>query len=236
MTCASSLALLALTAVAAAPPERLSADLAATLKDLLLGALPDPLFEDAKHWNLQRPNFRGQVKNDGRWWKLRVQSRDPANRLAVQVRDLQPAGKNRQTFSVLVNLDAAIFLERQTWLRGVRLYSGSTRARVKLHLNLACEVVTRLETPKGSFLPDVILRVRVLRSDFRYGELVVEHTAGVGGEAAEVIGETALSLVRQIKPSLERRMLDKANAAVVKAGDSKEVRIGLGGVGRDKKK
>jgi hypothetical protein len=45
-----------------------------------------------------------------------------------------------------------------------------------------------------------------------------------------------MKLVKQVKPSLERRLLDKANAAIIKAGDSKEVRIGLGGVSREKKK
>src|SRR5262245_30609483 len=236
MTRALSIALLALTIVAAAPPERLSATLSGTLKDLLLDALPNPLFEDAKHWNLQHRNLFGNLKNDGKWWKLRVEATAPKYRLQVEVRDLQPAGKNRQTFTVLVHMDAGILLERQTWFNGLRLYSGSTRARVKLHLNLACEVVSRLETPKGSFIPDMILRASVPKSEFRYGDLVVEHTAGVGGEAAEVIGETVMKLIKQVKPSLERRLLDKANAAIIKAGDSKEVRIGLGGVSREKKK
>ncbi|NBO92116.1 MAG: hypothetical protein EBV06_07340 [Planctomycetia bacterium] len=225
----------AMVGLGAAPPERLSADLALTLKDLLLGALPTPLYEDAKNWNLQRKNLRGQLKNDGKWWKLRIEARDPATRLVVQVRDLQPGGKNRQTFNVYLTMDAGILLERQTWLSGVRLYSGSTRARVKLQLSLACEVVTRLETVKPALFPDLIMRIRVVHSDFRFQDVVVEHTVGVGGDAAEIIGDTILSLVKQIKPSLERRLLEKANVAVLKAADSRELRIGLGGVSREKK-
>jgi hypothetical protein len=30
------------------------------------------------------------------------------------------------------------------------------------------------------------------------------------------------------RPSLEHRLIDKANAAIVKAGDTKEVRLGIG--------
>ena len=54
--------------------------------------------------------------------------------------------------------------------------------------------------------------------------------------AAVKAGDRAavMKLVKQVKPSLERRLLDKANAAIIKAGDSKEVRIGLGGVSRKK--
>src|SRR4051812_3254426 len=122
MTRALSIALLALSIVAAAPPDRLAATLSGTLKDLLLGALPAPLFEDAKHWNLQHKNLFGHLKNDGKWWKLRVEATDPKNRLIVDVRDLQQAGKSRQTFNVHVEMDAKIFLERQTWLNGLRLY------------------------------------------------------------------------------------------------------------------
>jgi hypothetical protein len=33
--------------------------------------------------------------------------------------------------------------------------------------------------------------------------------------------------VKQLKPSLERKLLEKGNAAIVKAADSKEVRVSL---------
>lgn len=220
----------------AAPPEKLARDLQVSLRELLLGALPDPLFEDASHWGLQHKNFLGRMKNDGRWWKLKVIAKDPAKRLSVEVRNLKPAGKNRQTFSVHVHQEIGLFLERQTWLSGFRLFSGSTRARAQIYINLNCEIVTRLETPKGSILPDVVIRIRVLSSDFRYDDVVVEHTAGVGGDAAEIIGDVMLGIVRQVKPSLERRLIDRANAAIVKAGDSKDIRVGLGGVSRSDSK
>jgi hypothetical protein len=127
-----------------------------------------------------------------------------------------------------------IVLERQTWLRGVRLYSGSTRARVKISLSLACEAVTRLETPKGATLPEVVFRFRVINSFLHYEDLVIEHTAGVGGDTAKYLGELVLSIIKQVKPSLERKLFERANAAILKAGDSKEIRIGLNGVSRSK--
>ena len=35
-------------------------------------------------------------------------------------------------------------------------------------------------------------------------------------------------MVKQMRPSLEKDMLEKANRAIVKAGDTKEVKLGLG--------
>ncbi|MFQ3592996.1 MAG: hypothetical protein SNJ82_07375 [Gemmataceae bacterium] len=208
--------------------------LAAQLKELFLGVLPDPLYEDSSHWGRQERNLRGQLKNDGRWWKLRLEGRQLPNGLSVRIEDLQPGGKNRQTFSLYIDLMTNVLLERQTWLKGVRLYSGSTRARVKIQLSLACEIVSRLETPKGAMLPELVFRFRILNSFLSYDDLVVEHTAGVGGDTAKYLGELVLSIIKHIKPSLEVKLFERANAAILKAGDSKEIRIGLNGVSRGK--
>jgi hypothetical protein len=56
---------------------------------------------------------------------------------------------------------------------------------------------------------------------------VTEHVAGVGGELAEWIGDAGHNLMKHIKPSIEHHLLEKANAAIVKAADTKEVRISL---------
>jgi hypothetical protein len=97
---------------------------------------------------------------------------------------------------------------------------------VRLRLTLDCEAQTHIE--KGaSWLPDAVFRLRVLKSDFRYDNLVVEHTAGVSGEAAKVLGDAVISGMHRWKPSLERNLVAKANAAIVKAGDTKEVRVSL---------
>jgi hypothetical protein len=122
--------------------------------------------------------------------------------------------------------DANVLLERQTWKLGVRLYSGSTRARVRFRLTLNCESETRLEKNR-SWMPDAVFRLRVLKSDFRYDNLVVEHTAGVSGEAARLLGDVMISTVHQVRPGLERKLIEKANAAIVKAGDTKEVHLSL---------
>ena len=44
---------------------------------------------------------------------------------------------------------------------------------------------------------------------------------------AKVLGEVMLGAVKAAKPNLERELAAKINAAVVKAGDTKEVRVSL---------
>ena len=215
--------------VAAAPPERAtpeeSAAFAGQMRTLVLQLLPDPLFTDDKKWNLQKKGPGGRPHNDGRWVKIRIAHKDIDRSLKLTVDDMVKE-KARKTFTINLSFDAQVDLERQTWKAGLRLYSGSTRARLRVKMALNCELLTRVEK-STSWLPDMIVRLHVLSSSFGYDDVVVEHTAGVGGDAAKVLGELMLGIVKQAKPSLERKLIEKANAAVVKAGDTKEVRVSL---------
>ena len=80
-----------------------TAALAASLRGLLIESLPTPLYEDTSHWGQQRlvagrtrwrgkganvhPEVEQVLKNDGRWWKVRVTASRPASTLALDVRD-----------------------------------------------------------------------------------------------------------------------------------------------------
>src|SRR5262249_36488544 len=121
---------------------------------------------------------------------------------------------------------AQIDFTQQIWERGIRLYSGSTKARMKVWIALKCEVSTRTE--KKGLLPDLVFRLHVASADLKYSGLDVVHTAGVGGDAAKYLGEALHSTLSTLSPNLERDLLAKADAAIVKAGANKEVRVGLG--------
>jgi hypothetical protein len=227
----------ALAALAGNPTDAL----AGTLRGLLLQELPTPLFQDASHWGRQRDVARGlrrfsrgraddaddprELKNDGLWWRVTVTAPNAADSLVLDLRDVRQMEPGRMTFTAFVSFDTDAEYERQRWNAGRRLYSGGVRARARVKLTLDCEAVTRLES--GKLLPEAVFRLRVLRSDFRYDNLVFEHVLGVGGEAARLLGEAAHASVNQWRPSLERRLTEKVNAAIVKAGDTKEVRLGL---------
>jgi hypothetical protein len=217
-----------------------TAALAGNLRALLLDSLPTPLFEDHKHWGLQKPvrrvHWRGKglrvhpeavevPENDGRWWKVEVTAVNPRDTLVLDLRDLSMPEQGRMLFATFVAFDTRVDFDRQTWHAGTRTYSGSVRARMRVRLTLRCEATGTLQTK--DFLPEAVVRLRVLQADLGYDNFVVEHIVGVGGELAKVLGEAAHASLKQWRPSLERDLLARAGAAIIKAGDTKEVRIGV---------
>jgi hypothetical protein len=221
----------------AAPAPAETEALAKALRGLLLQHLPDPLVQTAPGWGHQKEvtvggRLRGApvkaMRNDGHWRRLTVRAKNPAHTLALGVKDAAYPEPGRVTFTALLGLDCGLKFEQQLWRHGARLYSGETRARCRAALALKCEVTSRTEPKPGSLLPDVVFRVRVTDAQFFYDGLVVEHTAGVGGDAARLLGDAVIQAVKKVKPDLERDLLARANAAIVKAADTKEVRVSLG--------
>ena len=203
-----------------------TAALSGNLRALLLENFPDPLFEDAKNWGRRKENLRGKLRNDGHWTRVRISGKNLPDTLVVDLRDLVQPGGGVTTFRLFVSFDAVVLYEQQRWRLGARTYSGSTRARCRVRLTLDCEALTKFEKGK-KLLPDAVFRLRVVKSDLNYDNLVVEHTAGVGGEVAKVMGDAVVGGMRQWKPSLERNLRERANAAIVKAADTKQVRVNL---------
>ncbi|MSR52633.1 MAG: hypothetical protein EXS09_05015 [Gemmataceae bacterium] len=235
---------LAFSCSAKADPENTptAEELSSVIKGLLKTALPSPLVQQEFNWGHQRkfangitwekdgilrkPRFQEKMKNDGTWRKIKIEAVDPEKTLSLNVFNVQQPEKGKVTFLVMVAMQTRITFDQQLWAAGVRVYSGETRARCKPTLILACESTTRT-VKNGSFFPDVIFRMRVTHAKLSYESLVVEHTAGIGGDGAKLLGETIIEFVKDIRPSLEKNMLEKANKAIVKAGDTKEVKLSL---------
>jgi hypothetical protein len=219
-----------------------TASLAGNLRALLLEAMPDPLVEDDKHWGGRRLvpdgikwhghglHVHAEVmktwRNDGRWWKVKATGERLPDTLVVDLRDVRTVAPGQTTFTAFVAFDARVEYDQQDWDRGVRLYSGSVEAKMHVYAVLRCEATTKLE-PNGTLLPDAVFRLRVTDANVGYDHFEVDHIAGVGGDLAKLIGDAAKAGVEQWRPSLERRLLEKADAAIVKAGDTKEVRLSV---------
>lgn len=230
------------TPTSPSPPALPSAGaLASSLRGLMLQFIPAPLYEDHSHWDQKKEveeiKFRGKglkvkaekvkvMKNHGVWHKVLVTAPLIDRTLVCDVRNLQPIDPERIRFTVFLALNAQVEYDRQRWDKGNRLWSGSVRARMRVLLTLNCEVQTRMETG-NHVLPDMVCRMRVLSSDLKYDNLVVTHVPGVGGDLAKALGDGIHSAIKQLHPSLERKMLERANAAIVKAADTKEVRVSL---------
>jgi hypothetical protein len=202
--------------------------LSAVLRGLLLSHVPDPLVEAEPGWGKQVPALvkPHELRNQGVWRKVKVTAMDPAKTLIVEVRNIRETAPAAKAFDLLVAFDAEVDFTQQLWERGIRLYSGSTKARMKVWCALKCEVSTRTE--KKGLLPDVVFRLHVASADLKYSKLDVVHTAGVGGDGAKYLGDALHSTLNTLRPNLEKDLLAKADAAILKAGDHKEVRVGLG--------
>jgi hypothetical protein len=224
-------------------PDGSPSALAGTLRAFLIDVVPSPLYQAQPGWGHRaevpsglkwkgrglrgRPSVQKSFRNHGTWRKIEVQAPNLRDSLVVDVRDVHKHEAGHMTFTVFLSFDARVNVVQEKWEWGVRVYAGSARARLRVRLALNCDCVTRLER-KGWLLPDAVFRLRVLRSDLRYDNLVFEHFAGFGGTAAKVLGDTVMGRLKKWRPSLERKLLDRANAAIVKAGDTREVRISLG--------
>jgi hypothetical protein len=233
---------LAATASAQAPllPGSTKDQLSGDLRGLLLKNLPNPLYEAARNWGHQsearRLQFRGKLrnlhldvmqepKNDGVWRKIKVEAIHPADTLVFDLRHLVKADDGRLAFQLFVALDVHFDIRQQRWLSGIKLFDTEIRGRTRVRITLDCEATSRIDA--AHLLPDLVVQLKVVRADLGYENLKIEHIAGLGGEAAEIIGELGQTLIKQWKPSIERDLLAKANAAILKAGEHKEVRVSL---------
>jgi hypothetical protein len=231
-----------LSPAGAAPPDDSLAAVATALRPIILNALPQPLYEKSDNWGHTtmaierikwrrlRPQVVKSPQNDGTWRKTRVTARNPDATLEFQLSDLHQEGADRLTFKAFVALMVSVEHEEEIWEKGLRLYRDTTEARLRIKANLVIETTMRLEKNPDSFIPDTIFRLRVTKADVSYDNLVVEHIAGIGGTGARWVGEALRSTLKQWKPSIERELLARANAAVVKAADTREVRLSLGGL------
>ena len=199
--------------------------LTGSLRGYLLQALPNPLVETDPGKAHKTGKTHGSRKQ-GIWRKVRITAVSPADNLVLDLRDVRSPESGKLTFGVFLALDTRIDYNRQLWEAGIKLYDGSVRARARLKVTLDCEATTRLET-NGLPLPEAVFRLHVTQANVQLENVVVEHIAGVGGDAAKAIGDSLRASLRRLYPSLERKLLAKAEAAIVKAGDTKEARIGL---------
>jgi hypothetical protein len=225
----------------ALPPEAVK-ELSRTFRNILAGSLPNPLFEGNHNWGHTamvmhsvkwhrrglrlQPEVTKSPRNDGVWQKVRLQARNPEKSLVFEFRDLKNPAADKITFNACLAFDAGVDFERQVWESGIRLYSGSLRARMRVQLTLQAELQIRMEL-KNAIVPDFVVRLHAIKSDLGYDNLVVEHVAGIGGTGARVLGDALHGLLRRLKPSLERDLIAKGNAAIVKAMDAREVRLSL---------
>src|SRR5262249_53081093 len=172
--------------------------MAGALRGYLVHNLPPTLYEASPGWGQTAPapnglRWTGKVlplrphvqyadKNDGDWRKVRVTGQNAADTLVLDIRNVQQPELSRVSFDVLLSIDCQVDYEHQKWESGIRLYSGSAKAKLRVKALLTCEATMRMDQSKA-VLPDAVFRLRVTKAAVNYDNLSVEHIAGVGGEA-----------------------------------------------------
>jgi len=218
--------------------------LAQVLKGMLLKNLPKPLTETLNGWGNQnevvigvywkkegplryKPEPMKSKKNDGHWQKVRLDAIEPEKSLSLDITNLRASPIGTTLFDAKIGLETRMTYEQEMWTLAKRVYAGETRCRCRAELKLTVELDNKLEFADGSIVPNLKLRVRVTSADLTYRDFVCEHTLGMDGKPAEVMGKATLEFIKKVKPNLEKDMLAQANAGIVKAADTKEIRIEL---------
>jgi hypothetical protein len=212
------------------------------LRSLLKKHLPDPLVTLQQNWGHQkavtvvhrrREGLRvwtmpvQELRNDGVWRRITIRIPHP-DQLALAVTELTHPEAGRINITVAHVVERIDFrIEQQVWRNGLRLYSGETRGHCKAGLLLRGEVVTQTTFKKGSFLPDVKITLKANGAELFYDKLEIDHTAGVGGDLAEIVGDSLIRLAKTLKPDLEKELIEKANTAIVKAAGTREFKGAL---------
>lgn len=213
------------------------------LRDQMKDKIPDPLTQSSHNWGKQvavtvvrrqglrfRPEPVGEeMVNHGLWRHVEVRIPDPS-KVALAITELTYPEEGKMLATVAVaceRVDAK--MEHQLWRNGRRLYGGETRVHLPAGITLKAEVTTKNEPNKGGILalPEVTLTIKVTDAELSIGKIVVDRTVGLDGPAAEAVGDLALNAIKSVKPDLEADLLKKANAAIVKAAGTREVKVAL---------
>jgi hypothetical protein len=223
-------------------PEEVAA-ISRLMRDMALKHMPDPLLKANHNWGKQKefavgrvmlrnpnrvgPEMPRELFNDGLWRRFTITARDPAETFGIGITELVRPADDTLLVTINVAMDINFRMEQQLWKRGLQLYSGETRGHCKGGVQLKATVSHKLEFKPGSLVPDVILKITTTDAKLFYDKLVIEHTAGLDGADAQAVADWVLDLVKKIKPDLEKELLEKGNAAIVKAAGTKEIKLQL---------
>jgi hypothetical protein len=223
-------------------PEEVAA-ITKLMRDMALQKMPDPLLKANDGWGKQKEYAVGRVMlrnvnrlppeaprvvvNDGLWRRFTVSARDPKETLAIGITELVRPAPDKMLVTINVAMDINFRMEQQLWKRGHMLYSGETRGHCKGAVQLKATVVHKTEFKPGSLVPDVALKITTTDAKLFYDKLVIDHTAGIDGPDAQALADAVIDLVKSIMPNLERDLIEKGNAAIVKAAGTREVRLEL---------
>ena len=220
-----------------------NAALAKTLRGLLLQHMPNPLVKANDGWGKQKeyvvgavmlrnpkrfgPDAPRQMVNDGLWRRVTLTARKPAETLNLSIPELVRPTETTALLTVNTEMEVDFRVEHQLWTRGRQIYTGETRGHCKAAMTVKASVETKMEANPGALLPSITLVVKVTDVKLFHDKFIIDHTAGMDGPDAQKMGDFMLEVAKSVKPDLEAQLMEKANAAVLKAVGSKDIKVQL---------
>lgn len=158
----------------------------------------------------------------GSWRKTRAWMDDPARDVAIQVRDLKPAGNNLYKLALDADASLNVQTEVQQWQRGLLVVDLTALADVRVGILLDCDV--NLTLGKG-FPPEVKVEPKVTNlkaelKDFtlRRGEARRQRLAlAIEGEGATKLGNEFKGTLQDMLHSAEPKIAERVNEAIARS-------------------
>ncbi|MEZ6056267.1 MAG: hypothetical protein R3C01_06140 [Planctomycetaceae bacterium] len=211
------------------------------IRGVVLDALPRD-YENRKHWGMTKTVFAGvNVRNDGlkvriskktsevrhgNWRRYRIEIPDPDRNFFFEIQKIESPEPGLYTFQIVVVCRSRITSHYENWTLGVKGINLSTVANATLRARLFCQLRLRHERVSGRIFPDLVIEPEVSRARVALTGLDVHHIGKIGGDLAELMGNSSRWMVEDIVQGQEDRIVKKANKAITK--NKEKLRLSTG--------
>lgn len=204
-------------------------ELSSWVRWLVLRNLP-PNFEDNRKWGKKKEVFDGidfrregwkvetkrkkKTVNHGTWSRYFIEFIEPADKLQVNIRQIEfpPKGSIRVVTQVVAPVK--LFGRVSQWQRDFQWISVSTNAEATIELNVACDIQVLMNPLK--IPPDVEFRPVVTDATVSLREFSVQRISQIHGPLAELLGKGIREVLDNRLEDYREKLVIKMNSEIAK--------------------
>ena len=204
-------------------------ELSAWVRWLVLRNLP-PSFEDNRKWGKEKEVFNGihfrregwkietkrnlKTVNQGTWSRYYIEFVDPAEKLQVNIQNIEYPTKGPIRVQTQVIAPLKLFGRVSEWRRDIQLISISTNAEATVELNVACEIQVIVNPFK--IPPDVEFRPVVTDATVALRDFEVHRISQMHGPLAELLGIGIREVLDNQLDNYREKLVVKMNSEINK--------------------
>lgn len=213
----------------------------ALVESVVKEALPHD-YENRKHWGMTRKTFSGvNVRNDGlkvriskrtreirhgNWRRYHIELPNPERNFSFDIQRIANPEPGLYTFEVAVTSKVRITTHFEQWTLGIKGINLSTVSHATLRARLFCQLQLRHEKVPGRLLPDLVIEPKVRQARLALSDLDVHHIGKIGGDLAELMGDSSRWMVEDLLQGQEEKIVTKANKTIEKKRDKLRLSTG----------